>query len=161
MRSLDKAGVAGPIFISVAPRETAVAKMQKFLDINPQVPRKRLFVDDSPTFKAYAAAGFKNIGEDQKTGLADATKLTAPRLSAGAWWRYLTNVASLSPVPDGLKFGEIPEGVLRLGGTFVVDDDKVAFAHADKFPGDHPAIADVLRAARINILDATGEVQNA
>ena len=51
--------------------------------------------------------------------------------------------------------------MLRLGGTFVVDDDTVRFAHADKFPGDHPAIADVLRAARINILDATGEVQNA
>ena len=83
-------------------------------------------------------------------------KLTAPRLSAGAWWRYLTNVASLSPVPDGLKFGEVPEGVLRLGGTFVVDDDTVRFAHADKFPGDHPAIADVLRAAGISLVDAEG-----
>ena len=81
------------------------------------VPRERLFVDDSPTFAAYASAGFKNIGEDQKTSLADATKLTAPRLSAGAWWRYLTNVASLSPVPDGLKFGEVPEGVLRCVGS--------------------------------------------
>ena len=110
MRSLDRAGVAGPVFISVAPRETASEKMNKFLDINPMVPRERLFVDDSPTFAAYASAGFKNIGEDQKTSLADATKLTAPRLSAGAWWRYLTNVASLSPVPDGLKFGEVPEG---------------------------------------------------
>ena len=110
---MDRAGVAGPVFISVAPRETAAEKMNKFLDINPMVPRERLFVDDSPTFAAYASAGFKNIGEDQKTSLADATKLTAPRLSAGAWWRYLTNVASLSPVPDGLKFGEVPEGVLR------------------------------------------------
>ena len=81
--------------------------------ISTQVPRERLFVDDSPTFAAYASAGFKNIGEDQKTSLADATKLTAPRLSAGAWWRYLTNVASLSPLPDGLKFGEVPEGVSR------------------------------------------------
>ena len=176
MRSLDRAGVAGPVFISVAPRETAAEKMNKFLDINPMVPRERLFVDDSPTFAAYASAGFKNIGEDQKTSLADATKLTAPRLSAGAWWRYLTNVASLSPVPDGLKFGEVPEGVLRrveikftpprhrrdltqvlrLGGTFVVDDDAVRFAHADKFPGDHPAIADVLRAAGISLVDAEG-----
>ena len=110
---MDRAGVAGPVFISVAPRETAAEKMNKFLDINPMVPRERRFVDDSPTFAAYASAGFKNIGEDQKTSLADATKLTAPRLSAGAWWRYLTNVASLSPVPDGLKFGEVPEGVLR------------------------------------------------
>ena len=205
---MDRAGVAGPVFISVAPRETAAEKMNKFLDINPMVPRERLFVDDSPTFAAYASAGFKNIGEDQKTSLADATKLTAPRLSAGAWWRYLTNVASLSPVPDGLKFGEVPEGVLRcvlnrrvelhaidatparwrgdvgsspldgasaataspmhpthwlistqvlrLGGTFVVDDDTVRFAHADKFPGDHPAIADVLRAAGISLVDAEG-----
>ena len=66
------------MFISVAPRETAAEKMNKFLDINPMVPRERLFVDDSPTFAAYASAGFKNIGEDQKTSLADATKLTAP-----------------------------------------------------------------------------------
>ena len=130
--------------------------MEKFLDLNPLVPRKSLFVDDSETFEAYASAGFKNIGSDDT---ADASKLQAPKLTAGAWWRYLTNVAALSPVPKNLKFGEIPEGVLRLGGTFVVDDDAVAFAHADKFPGDHPAIADVLRAARINILDATGEVQ--
>ena len=133
--------------------------MEKFLDLNPLVPRKSLFVDDSPTFDAYASAGFKNIGE---TGTATATALTAPKLSAGAWWRYLTNVAGLSPIPDDLKFGEIPEGVLRLGGTFVIDaEDKVSFAHSDKFPGDHPAIADVLRAASIDILDATGEVQAA
>merc|ERR1711871_67848 len=49
LRSLDRAGVAGPVFISVAPRETAAEKMNKFLDINPMVPRERLFVDDSPT----------------------------------------------------------------------------------------------------------------
>ena len=144
------------MFISVAPADSAVEKMQRFLDLNPLVPRGSLFVDDSPTFDAYASAGFKNIGE---TGTVAASQMTAPKLSAGAWWRYLTNVAALSPVPEGLKFGEIPEGVLRLGGTFVLDEaDAVAFAHADKFPGDHPAIADVLRAAKIDILDATGEV---
>ncbi|KAH8050431.1 adenosine kinase [Aureococcus anophagefferens] len=159
--SLRAAKIAGPIFISVAPADSAVEKMEKFLDLNPLVPRKSLFVDDSPTLDAYASAGFKKIGDDTAGGMAAASKLQAPKLNAGAWWRYLTNVATLSPVPKDLKFGEIPEGVLRLGGTFVVDDDKVAFAHADKFPGDHPAIADVLRAARINILDATGEVQNA
>ncbi len=48
--------------------------------------------------------------------------------------------------------------MLRLGGTFVVDDDTVRFAHADKFPGDHPAIADVLRAAGISLVDAEGVV---
>lgn len=123
--------------------------MRKFLDLNPLVPIERLFCDDSPTFEAYASAGFRNIGE-ATSDVADATRLTAPRLSAGAWWRYLTNVASLSPVPKGLEFGEIPEGVLRLGGTFVVDSEAVRFAHADKFPGDHPAIAEVLRAAGVS-----------
>mmetsp|Transcript_15592 Transcript_15592/g.48326 ORF Transcript_15592/g.48326 Transcript_15592/m.48326 type:complete len:135 (+) Transcript_15592:878-1282(+) len=131
--------------------------MRKFLDLNPLVPREALFVDDSPTFNAYASAGFRNIGEDQSATLADATKLTAPKLTAGAWWRYLTNVASLSPVPKDMGWGEIPEGVLRLGGTFVVDDDSVRFAHADKFPGDHPAIADVLRAAGITLVTASGD----
>ena len=129
------------MFISVAPRETAAEKMNKFLDINPMVPRERLFVDDSPTFAAYASAGFKNIGEDQKTSLADATKLTAPRLSAGAWWRYLTNVASLSPVPDGLKFGEVPEGVLRCveikfyGGTDTLVDSHAGATAGRDFYG--------------------------
>ena len=104
--------------------------MEKFLDLNPLVPRKSLFVDDSPTFDAYASAGFKKIGDDTAGGMAAASKLQAPKLNAGAWWRYLTNVASLSPVPDGLKFGEVPEGVLRLGGTFVVDDDTaVSYTH--------------------------------
>lgn len=148
--------MSGPVFISVAPRDSALEKMQRFLDLNPQVPRDKLFVDDSPTFDAYASAGFRNIGEDGSTSVADATKLTAPKLTAGAWWRYLTNVASLSPVPKDMGWGEIPEGVLRLGGTFVVDDDAVRFAHADKFPGDHPAIADVLRAAGIGLVTESG-----
>ena len=59
-----------------------------------QVPRERLFVDDSPTFDAYASAGFRNIGED--TSVADATKLTAPKLSAGAPRRGLPRRASRS-----------------------------------------------------------------
>ena len=51
--------------------------MEKFLDLNPLVPRKSLFVDDSPTFEAYASAGFKNIGDDT----ADASQLQVPHLS--------------------------------------------------------------------------------
>ena len=96
--SLDRAGVAGPVLISVAPRETAAEKMNKFLDIN----RWCRGSASSPTTRRPSPptrAGFKNIGEDQKTSLADATKLTAPRLSAGAWWRYLTNVASCRRCP--------------------------------------------------------------
>lgn len=156
MGSLRSAGVQGPIFISVAPSETAVEKMGKFLDLNPLVPRRSLFVDDSPSFDAYTKAGFEKIGESKQK--PDMAKLKAPRMGgARGWWRYLTNVANLSPVPSDLKFGEVPEGVLRLGGTFVIDGEEVLFAHADTFPGDHPAIADVLRAARIDLLDSSGE----
>ena len=49
------------MFISVAPRETAAEKMNKFLDINPMVPRERLFVDDSPTFAAYASRASRTL----------------------------------------------------------------------------------------------------
>lgn len=128
--------------------------MSKFLDLNPLVPRASLFVDDTANFEAYTSAGFGKIGESKPPSNV---QLKAPNLSAKTWWRYLTNVASLSPVPSGLKFGEVPEGVLRLGGTFVIDGDNVLFAHADSFPGDAPAIADVLRAARIDILNASGQ----
>ncbi|KAH8046630.1 adenosine kinase [Aureococcus anophagefferens] len=86
--SLRAAKIAGPIFISVAPADSAVEKMEKFLDLNPLVPRKSLFVDDSPTFDAYASAGFKKIGDDTAGGMAAASKLQAPKLNAGAWWRY-------------------------------------------------------------------------
>ncbi|KAJ8607999.1 hypothetical protein CTAYLR_008246 [Chrysophaeum taylorii] len=118
--------------------------MRKFLDLNPALPRDRLFCDVDDSFAAYEAVGFGKIKKVENF------KLKVPRLgSAAAWWRYLTNVAALSPVPANLKFGELPEGVLRLGGTFVIEGDRVLFAHADKFPGDHPAVADVLRSLRI------------
>lgn len=130
--------------------------MERFLDLNPLVPRRSLYVDDSPDFAAYATAGFGKIGDNDDLKMSD-IQMKAPQLGFGGWWRYLTNVAALSPVPSDLKFGQVPEGVLRLGGTFVIDGDEVLYAHADSFPGDHPAIADVLRAARINILDAAGE----
>mmetsp|Transcript_32126 Transcript_32126/g.108146 ORF Transcript_32126/g.108146 Transcript_32126/m.108146 type:complete len:134 (+) Transcript_32126:463-864(+) len=130
--------------------------MDRFLSLNPLVSRQALFVDDSENFEAYTKAGFGKIGEGAAPP-GGAPKLKAPQLGGPqGWWRYLTNVAALSPVPAGLKFGQVPEGVLRLGGTFVIDGDKVLYAHADSFPGDHPAIADVLRASRIEIRDASG-----
>mmetsp|Transcript_24440 Transcript_24440/g.78921 ORF Transcript_24440/g.78921 Transcript_24440/m.78921 type:complete len:105 (-) Transcript_24440:223-537(-) len=95
---------------------------------------------------AYDAAGFGSMGSGSSDDQAvDMSGVTVPRLgSVGAWWRYLTNVGGLAPVPANFKFGQIPQGVLRLGGTFVLRDDAVIFAHADKFPGDHPNITDVL-----------------
>jgi hypothetical protein len=42
----------------------------------------------------------------------------------------------------------LPQGVLRLGGTFAVDGGAVLFAHSDGVPGDHPNVADVIDALR-------------
>lgn len=146
MATLDAADTS-LTFISVAPRESAQAKMNKFLDLNPLVPRSSLFVDVDENFKAYETAGFGRIGDNPDIKI----DLKVPQLSGSAWWKYLLNVASLSPVPKNLKFGEIPQGVLRLGGTFALENDNVVYAHADQFPGDHPAVADVLRALRLEV----------
>jgi len=71
--------------------------------------------------------------------------MTAPDMPGGigGWWKYITNVGKLSPIPNDMKFGDIPEGVLRLGGTFVIKDDEVLYQWSDRLPGDHPIIKDV------------------
>ena len=46
-----------------------------------------------------------------------------------------------------MKFGEIPEGVLRLGGTFVVSGNDIVYRWSDRLPGDHPDIQQVLDTA--------------
>lgn len=55
----------------------------------------------------------------------------------------LTNLFLL--VPKDMKFGEVPEGVLWTGGTFVVQGNEVVYQWTDTVPGNHPVIADVLR----------------
>ena len=62
------------------------------------------------------------------------------------WFTYLANVAKLSPVPKDIKFGEVPQGVRVLGGTYAIDGDDVTFAHMDEVPGATPDIKDVLSA---------------
>ena len=46
------------------------------------------------------------------------------------------------------EFGEIPEGVLRLGGTFVVSGNDIVYRWNDTVPGDHPDINNVLNIAQ-------------
>lgn len=131
--------MAGPIFISIGDAE----KLNKFLELNPQVPREKSFVDDSSDFTAYQSAGFGKIGETE----VKKVEMAKPELTGQQWFTYARNVMALSPVPKDLKFGEFPEGVLRLGGTFVLDGDKVIYAWADPIPGQHPAVEDVIAAA--------------
>ncbi len=38
----------------------------------------------------------------------------------------------------------VPEGVLRLGGTFVLNGNDVLYAQAEELPGMSPEIKDVL-----------------
>mmetsp|Transcript_22027 Transcript_22027/g.64967 ORF Transcript_22027/g.64967 Transcript_22027/m.64967 type:complete len:125 (+) Transcript_22027:291-665(+) len=114
-------------------------KINKFLELNPEVPRDLLYGDDSADFSAYNTAGFGRIGE-----VTPPTKLSAPK--GVPWLKYMANVAALSPM-DNVKFGEIPEGVTRLGGTFVIEGDKVTYGWSDAVPGDEPPIEDVVRAA--------------
>mmetsp|Transcript_31105 Transcript_31105/g.99481 ORF Transcript_31105/g.99481 Transcript_31105/m.99481 type:complete len:88 (+) Transcript_31105:561-824(+) len=65
-------------------------------------------------------------------------------MGMGKWFSYLANVAKLSPVPKDLKFGEVPQGVKVLGGTFAIEGDDVKFSHMDEVPGATPEIEAVL-----------------
>lgn len=140
---MEGEGVAGPIFVSIGD----AAKLNKFLDLNPSIPRESAFVDDMTSFDAYNAVGFGRFDEADKDDIKD-VKLPAPDLGGfGGWWNYLSNVASISPVPDGMKMGEFPEGVVRLGGTFVVDGKDVTYQWNDKLPGNHPEPEEVFAEA--------------
>lgn len=116
--------------------------MNVFLDQNPNIPPERMFVDDY-SFGAYKAVGFKSFTDVDKD-VAKEVKMTAPDLSFKQWMGYMGNVGKVSPIPKDMKFGEVPEGVLRLGGTFVVKDDDVVYQWSDRLPGDHPDIGNIL-----------------
>lgn len=121
------------------------SKLKSFLDLNPDVPRQLCFVDDSREFLAYEAAGFGKIGSEAmpKSGLRP------PGLSLSQWFKYLINVLKLSPIRKDAKLGEFPEGVLRLGGTFVLKGEEVVYKHSDRIPGDYPNVEDVIKAAEV------------
>ena len=50
----------------------------------------------------------------------------------------------MAPIPKDMKFGEIPEGVLRLGGTVGIVGETIKFFYEDGVPGDYPEPKDVL-----------------
>ena len=54
----------------------------------------------------------------------------------------LTNVAAVAPIRKDKPMTGVPEGVLRLGGTFVLDGDDVNYAHAEELPGTSPEVDD-------------------
>jgi hypothetical protein len=138
----DIGDIVGPLFVSIGDEE----KLRIFLEKNPHIPTEQAFVeDDMKNFSAYTAAGFGRFDE-QDPNIVKQVKMSAP--NGINWWNYASSVPKLSPIPKDLKFGEVPEGVLRLGGTFVVRGDEILYKWSDRLPGDHPDIQEVLRIAR-------------
>jgi len=137
MKDLD---IIGPLFVTIGDEE----KLNTFLELNPFIPNDQIYVDGYD-FTAYENASFGRFDEQQDKNILKDVKMTAPDMPGGigGWWKYITNVGKLSPIPNDMKFGDIPEGVLRLGGTFVIKDDEVLYQWSDRLPGDHPIVKDV------------------
>jgi len=104
-----------------------------------------MYVDDY-SFGAYKAVGFSRFDQVDKEDAK--VKMTAPELGFGEWMNYFATVGKVSPVPKDMKFGEVPEGVLWTGGTFVIQGNDLLYQWSDKIPGNHPAIEDVVKIAR-------------
>lgn len=131
--------MAGPLFISVGQPE----QLQQFLEINPELKDAKALIDDSADFLGYKSVGFNMMIGDKK--LETPPDFKPPTMGMGKWVSYMRNVASLSPIPKDMKFGEVPQGVRVLGGTYAIDGDEVVFSHMDEVPGATPEIAAVLK----------------
>jgi len=120
--------------------------LAQFLQLNSaELAGAKALIDDSADFAGYKAAGFNLLLGDKQ--LEKPPDFKPPKtMSAGKWWQYLRNVQQLAPVPKDIKFGEVPEGVKVLGGTYAIDGDAVTFSHMDEVPGATPEIDDVLKA---------------
>lgn len=133
----------GPLFISVGKPE----QLQRFLEVNPEVDPSYALIDSSPTFEAYRSAGFINLLGDTK--LEKAPDFKPPKtMTGGKWFSYIKNVATIAPKAE--KFGQVPEGVRVLGGTYAIDGDTVLFSHQDTVPGATPELKEVFSAAGID-----------
>lgn len=137
--------MAGPLLVSVGRPD----QLAKFLELNPELEGLPAAVDDSPDFAAYRAAGLGMLGDVKLETPPDFKPPTS--MSAGKWFKYMANTVTLAPVPKGanFKFGEVPQGVRVLGGTYVIDGDAVLFSHQDAVPGATPEIDNALAAAGI------------
>jgi hypothetical protein len=70
-----------------------------------------------------------------------AKKIGAPNMGGfGGWFKYLSNVGKLTDMKPKPSDKGAPEGVLRLGGTFVVKGPSVVYAWEDPLPGVDPDV---------------------
>jgi len=135
------ADVAGPLFVSVGRPE----QLAQFLELNPELKGAAALIDDSTDFSGYRAAGFNYLMGDKSLDAPPDFK-PPTQMGMGKWWTYMRNVSSLAPVPKDMKFGQVPDGVKVLGGTYAIEGERVAFSHMDEVPGATPEIEDVLAA---------------
>jgi hypothetical protein len=136
---MRKKGISGPCFISIGDAE----KIKLFLENNPKVPRELMLVDGY-NFDAYNAMGYGRIAENKDLAIKGTMNMKAPSMDFGKWFKYLSTVAKLAPVPEGsISF---PEGVTRLGGTLAVNGEEILYSYEDGVPGDHPQPSEVLSA---------------
>lgn len=138
---MEDNNVNGPIFVSIGDKD----KLQTFLEKNPSIDRNSMFVDDYD-FGAYEAVGFQKF-TDTDADTAKQVNMSAPNLGFKQWMGYFSAVGKVSPIPKDMQFGQVPEGVLRLGGTFVVKGDDILYQWSDRLPGDHPDIKKVVSIA--------------
>lgn len=149
--------IAGPVFISIGDEE----KLSLFLENNPKAPRD-LFLVDNYEFGAYKAAGFGKIAENAELSVKGTKRMKPPNLGFQQWISYLKSVTALAPIPKGricipcfiifntfilikgMKLGEVPEGVLRLGGTIALSGDRIIYTYEDGVPGDYPDPKEVI-----------------
>jgi hypothetical protein len=101
---------------------------------------------DDYDMKAYQSLGLQTLETTNDIAAKDAIRqLKAPNLGGWkGWWNYLSNSIQLAPIPKDSKPNGIPQGVLMLGGTFVVDGDEVLFWYEDPLPGVEPNLNEVL-----------------
>lgn len=135
------------LFVSIGSTD----QLAEFLSNNPQVPKSQVFVDDLDR-NVYKSVNLSLATEKDTELVKEAAKtLSAPTgLGLGDWWNYMRNVVALSPIDKAnQKFGDLPEGVLQLGGTFLLQNDKVVYQWMDRMPGDEPNLNDVLATARM------------
>jgi hypothetical protein len=136
----------GPVFVSVG----TAAQLETFLELNPEVPKESVLVDNLDR-KVYQSVGLKLFTETDPNDAKEGGKnISAPKeMKMGDWWKYLTNAAKLSPIAEDQKFGELPPGVLQLGGTFLLQGDDVIYQWNDRVPGDVPDLQLVLAKAKV------------
>jgi len=134
------ANITGPCFVSIGDSE----KLSLFLSKNPKIDQSCILVDDY-TFDAYNSVGLGKLFDNQELTLKGSKNMQKPDFPLSKWFSYLPAAGALAPIPKGLKFGEIPEGVTRLGGTFGFKGDKIIYSYEDGVPGDYPNPEDVLK----------------